>query len=752
MNSKQKQGLSYIVFILVIAVVISTVIRICTNTTQNVSLDIADKTNDFTPIYMPMSGECTLEFEVDAPVSGLTGFGFRFDGDRNYFDTASFFVTASIREDALNAHILYEGEMPLIEQAYDYKKLNFIVLIPFEDDVQQGDRLYITIAGDAIPEEADILVIGSRHPGIDGTIFEIDGVKQDSTLAGIFYYQTRKLNVFPILMQGIVVILLILLTGELLKKKKIKTENQSSLLVSNQISFRKKILILLPAMVLVIVALDYTRYAGIKMRTQNLDLAQNKINLLFFLFSALVIGLTFVIFWCGQNNMRLEKILFLTVFLLGILFELVITPFAVPDEASHIDTAYRISNQMLGTEDTGIKDAIYKRECDIYTDSGIKSIISAETYEWLYDDWSKTEGNGNEKLAFASDNRNSTNSLYFLFPAVAITFGRILGIGFLPMVYLARTANLLFAAWLIYLAIKKLPFGKSVLCVIALLPMTLQQIASCSYDAMIIPISMLYVSYCVFALYSEEKLEKTDILIILITAVMLGICKGRVYTPLYLLGLWALVKRRYIRFPQKKGIMVAGIAAAAGLVLAGIIVVVSIYRQPLDTYVPHNGHYSFSYLIRNSLGTIRLFEDTFYHYTQFYVQQLFGEGLGYIQISVKCCVPIGYMILLGIAVIGGEKYSYVPGVMDKCVFMITAVLVIAAVETAFLLAVPFGSDLISGVQGRYFLPAVWLFLICFRSSNIVNKNKKYTAMMLTGWILGVFTVLQAVIGALNPNI
>lgn len=752
MNSKQKQGLSYIVFIPVIAVVISTVFRICTNTTQNVSLDIADKANDYTPIYIPISDECTLEFEVDAPVSGLTGFGFRFDGDRNYFDTASFFVTASIRENALNDRILYEGKMPLIEQAYDYQSLNFIVLIPFEDDIRQGDHLYITIAGDAISEEAGVLVKCSRHPRIDGTILEINGARQDSTLAGVLYYQTGKLNVFPILMQGIVFILLILLTEELLKKKKIKAESQRSPLVSNPISFRKKIIILLPAMILVIAALDYTRYAGIKMRLQDLDLVQNKINLLFLLFSALVIGLTFVIFWCGQNNMRLEKILFLTVVFLGILFELVITPFAAPDEASHIDTAYRISNQMLGIEDTGIKDAIHKRECDIYTDSGIKSIISVETYEWLYDDWSKTEGNRNTKLAFASDNRNSTNSLYYLFSAVAITISRLMGIGFLPMVYLARTANLLFAAWLIYLAVKKIPFGKSVLCVIALLPMTLQQIASCSYDAMIIPISMLYVSFCVFALYSEEKLERTDILIVFITAVMLGICKGGAYTPLYLLGLWILVKRGYIKLPRKKVVIMSAVVAAVCLVLVGVIVVVLIYRRPLDAYAPKNGHYSLAYLIRNFVGTIRLLEDTVYHYTQFYVQQLFGEGLGYIQISVKCCVPIGYMILLGIAVIGGEKYSYVPGVMDKCVFMITAVLVIAAVETAFLLAVPFGSDLISGVQGRYFLPAVWLFLICFRSSNIVNKNKKYMTMMLTGWILGVFTVLQVVIGVLNPNI
>ncbi|MDD6070341.1 MAG: DUF2142 domain-containing protein, partial [Clostridiales bacterium] len=686
-----KSKIDYIVVAFVIAIVLLTIVRIFSNRTTNRVFGISGLSDG----SVQMIDARYLELELDAPMSGVTGFGFQFEGDRENFEGARFWVSASIQNDSLNPLILFEKEMPLIEQAYDYQNECYKVIVPFEGDIQQGNHLRIAIMGMGISEEDGIFIKTSSQFGA-GATFEINDFVQDNILAGNFYYQTKELNIFPALIQGIIFILLIILAGEIWKKPRRKRKPEVK---SQKLPIRKRIRSIVPVIILLVIALDYTYYAGIRTQIQAIkpkdnvqiyqgenaayrklcdgeaaflecsaeennfggfgislkepyddngiltievnDLESQKLvastkravyelkedkggflkfdfdspvkksegkeyivsiyysgsepiemlmadginnprliplyqeniflNVLFIILSIFIIVFTLVIALCEQKGMKLEKFFLIAVVFLGILFQMVITPFAVPDEAAHIDTAYRLSNQILGVEDSKIKDAIYKRECDIWTDSGIKRTIDVESYRWIYEDWFSTEGNNSTRLIFAADVTPNANILYFLPAAIGITVGRILGIGFLPTIFLARTFNLLLAAWMIYQAVKKLPFGKSILCAVALLPLTIQEIASCSYDALIIAVSILYVSYCVFAIYSRKNLERADILVIVITAIMLGICKGGVYTPLYLLGIWILVKRGYIRLPQRKGAKVAGIAVAACLALGGII-------------------------------------------------------------------------------------------------------------------------------------------------------------------------------------
>lgn len=868
MEKKEKPKLKYIELFFIIVVAILTIVRICSNTTKNASLGISGVADG----DVIMNDSRYLELRFDAPVEKLTGFSFWFDGARDKFDNAEFLVTAEIENNPLNPQMLYEGVMPLSQQAFDGQY--YMVIVPFEGEVQEGDHLRIAIMGIGMAEEDNITVKLSSRFGVAGARFEVNDFEQENILAGRFYFQTKGLKLFPILMQGIVASLLILLIGESLKKPRRKRE---PVMRHSDLPWKKRLLSLLPGFLLLFVILDYTYYAGIKPQLQDvmpkkdsafypeddvyrelcdgeaifqecnveedrfgglgmylkqpydnngiltidisdldtmdvvasaekaiyevpvdengfmrigfdspvkksagngylvsvyysggkpielllaagsneprlIPLYQKNVflNVLFIIFSALTIGFTLVIALCVQNRMKLEKLFLIAMVFLGILFELVITPFSVPDEAAHIDTAYRVSNQILGVEDIGIKDAIYKRACDIYPDSGLKKTIDVENYRWLYDDWSGAERDRSRRLTYAGDVTPNANSLYLLLPAISITVGRILGMGFLPMVYLARTVNLLFMAWMIYQALKKLPFGKSLFCVIALLPITLQQIASCSYDALIIGISFLYVSYCVFAIYSKAKLEKIDILVILITAVMLGMCKGGVYTPLYLLGVWAFIKRGYIDLPQKKGTQIACIAVAAGVILIGIIGVIFIIRQPLDAHSLRNGSYPLAYLIQHPWETFRILENSLYRSVHTYFNHLLGEGLGYFQIHLKFILPIGYIVLFATAMICNEKYPYTVNTPNKWVFLAAAGLSALAVNMAFLITnTAFGDKVIGGVQGRYFMPVLWLLLISMRSGRVVNKRKRYGKIVTMGYALGIAAVMQVIIETLG---
>lgn len=869
MKKTKKTYINFIVIVLSIVVTIITVIRIFSNTTENASFSIHGVVDD----SIKMVDARCLELEFDAPIAGMTGFSFRFEGDREYFGNAGFLVMAAIENNPEDPQMLYSGEISLEDQTGDGQ--SYIVMIPFEGDIQQGDHLRILIMGIGISEEDNIAVKTSSQSGLAGAVFEKNDYVQDVILVANFYYQTKKLVIFPVLIQGIIAVLCILLLGEICKRPKPQKVSTMRKAIPN----KNRMIKLIPIIIFLIVVFDYTYYAGVKPCIQNIESADkvlihpgedasfrelcngetvfcqswttenyfdglgiylkepyndngiftvevidgesqevvasaqkaiyelikdegnflklqfdspvkksvgteylisiyysgvesveilgdgseenspkliplyqknNYLNFLFILFCILVTGFTFIIFWCIQNRVKLEKLLVISIVFLGILFATVITPFAVPDEASHIDTAYRLSNQMLGMENTQMKDAIYKRECDANAYNSATTMLDEENYRWLYDDWFNTGGTQNTRLVFASDNTATTNALFFLPTAVGITVGRILGIGFLPMIALARLANLLLAAWMIYLAVKKIPFGKSILCVIALLPITLQEIASCSYDSPIIAVSMLYVSYCIFAIYSREKLEKVDILVIFITAILLGACKGGAYTPLYLLGMWIPIKRRNIRLPQKKELRIAGIAVVLGVILAAIIGVVYVFIHTIDSHSLRGSYYSLMYLLQHPLETIRIFENTLYQNTYYYVVQGIGIGLGCLQIMVRFITPLGYLLLIMAAVICDEKNPHIVDKVNKRVFLITSVLTSLTVFVAFLLTyVSFGEKSIGGVQGRYFIPVLWLILVSLRCGRIVNKKKQYEKIVLTGYFLGIGTVLQIVINVLN---
>ena len=871
MGKVEKNWRNYIILVLVITVLIVMVIRICNDTTKNQVFGISGKSDG----SLRMGDSSFLELKFDAPIGGGTGFSFHFRGNWKNFGDSKFWVQAEIQEDGQTSRILYEDEIALIDQAYDYQNECFKAMIPFDGDIESGDHLRIAIMGKEMTKEDGIAIETSRQMAIGGITFEVNDYEQDNVLAGDFYYQTKGRDIFPILMQSCVCILLILLAGEIWKKPR---EKRKIVVQYPGIPYKERLLRLVPIFILLVLALDYVYYAGVKESIQNVvpvdrdteELEKNasyielcdgeaifkelwvgadhlgglgiylkepyhdngiftvtvievdsqdvvaetqaamyemepgekglyKINFgsqvkksagmeyivsifysgepieflpsnkgenspllvplyrnnlflkpLFLIFAILIMGFTVTFFLCVQNKMKVEKLFFISVVFLGILFGTVITPFAVPDEAAHIDTAYRISNQILGIEESELRDAIYKRECDIFIDSGDKREIGVESYRWLYEGWSGTGEIRKGRLIFAADTRANADSLFFLPVAISITIGRILGMGFVPMILLARTANLLLASWILYQALKKLPFGKSILCVIVLLPLTIQEIASCSYDCLIIAVSILYVSYCVFAIYSKEKLQKSEILVILITAIMLCLCKGGVYTPLYLLAVWVLKKKGYIKLPQKKIWKVAGVGALSIITVAVTAGLLSILRKPIEIYSLRNGYYPLAYLLQHPIETLRIVENTLYVGINSYLTQFIGNGLGCFQISVEFIVPAGYIWMMGEAVICDEKHPYIVSIQNKILFLAAALLSVGAIHLAMLLSLTnFGEKMVFGVQARYFIPVLWLIVISFRCGKVVHKKKAYRRLVWSGYLLGIGTVLQVVIGAIG---
>lgn len=106
--------------------------------------------------------------------------------------------------------------------------------------------------------------------------------------------------------------------------------------------------------------------------------------------------------------------------------------------------------------------------------------------------------------------------LGFLPQAFGLRVGKMLRFSALGDLFLARICNLLVSALLVSLAIRIIPFGKIVLLVVGLLPMTIQQFSSLSYDALHISSCLLFIAYVVkLSSNPQERLRPGEMTLLL---------------------------------------------------------------------------------------------------------------------------------------------------------------------------------------------------------------------------------------------
>lgn len=260
---------------------------------------------------------------------------------------------------------------------------------------------------------------------------------------------------------------------------------------------------------------------------------------------------------------------------MGLVFSFMTPAYTVSDERTHIDTVYIISNRLLGITDVPGYEKIWKRACDIDSSMNVTMPITAARYRDVAenlmeaapgtgrrgggsaggsvggDSAMETAGNGRTEAAgreltacYGRTSIENVSILCFLPSAVGFSIARLLGRNLITMIMAARWSNLLVCVLILYFAIRRMPYGGACLAVIGLFPKTLQQMASCSYDGIVIAGTFLFLSYCLAAAF-DEKYSIVDLLILFLSGFFVASSKGGAYLPV--LGMAVLIpfaKRR----------------------------------------------------------------------------------------------------------------------------------------------------------------------------------------------------------------
>ena len=433
----------------------------------------------------------------------------------------------------------------------------------------------------------------------------------------------------------------------------------------------------------------------------------------------------------------------------------VLTMYSVPDEPSHIDTAYRISNCMLGIKDSGVSHTLYKRYDDIDPNPTEKTDVSEDSYQQLYEEIFSSCENAKLTETYVRNNLGNAPEICYYAPAFGITVGRLLGMGRLPMLLLGRLCSLLAAALMMYFGVKKLPFGKSIFYVIGLLPITLQEIMSFSYDSFLIGLSYLFAGYFLSWIYGKEKLRIEESIVLLFSLMLLAVAKGGVYMPL--VGLVFLYPLRGGSENRKKRmVFCTGVCIMA--VLAYVVQNPTILARLGITGSGAGGTgsvsgvqamYSLSYIIRHPLKMIRVFENTLYEKLDIYLSGILGGRLGWLNIHISWYVLTGFVILLVLAVLAGKRNALL-NEKKECVWVLF--LCAASVFLVFLsmlvAGTPQGEKIVLGVQGRYFLPVFGIALAAIPTGKGIYVKLESQSILFASVMLQVLTVSQILLAVL----
>ncbi len=449
-----------------------------------------------------------------------------------------------------------------------------------------------------------------------------------------------------------------------------------------------------------------------------------------------------------KRKIFIEKVALVYVLLFGLLYMIVFPPFCTPDEYAHFVASYNLSSKVMGIEASDeeiIPMDVYN--CDGY----FTRYASLRHYQYVIDAFHYDSQEAEEQLA-RTYNYVADTGHYI--QALGITIARILNLGYIYMIYIGRLFNLIFCAICMYLAIKIIPIGKECLFIVSVLPITMELFASHSYDGYIISIAFILIAYLFNLIYQKKQVDIKDVFLVCILLVLLYPCKY-IYILLGLLAL--LIPVRKIQ-NKKQVVFILGIVACIIAITLGKMLFISddnvkeeetsgteMYTNVKDTISEGQTSYSMQDLLENPLEAANIFMNTIRDRSGYYVETMFGQYLGSLNIEMSPILIIGFYILALLSGLKkpGEKIN-IP-VWHRIIFGVIFLAVAGSAMLAMLLAwTPKPGDVILGVQGRYLLPVFPLVLFILKMDAIEVKKDYMKFMCASTCILQFFVLLYSV--------
>lgn len=437
-----------------------------------------------------------------------------------------------------------------------------------------------------------------------------------------------------------------------------------------------------------------------------------------------------------------EEYLFLGIVIpMGIAFLSFLSVNVVHDGPTHLAKVYHYSNVLMGRGDNDTNSYVLLREDEaqvfneIYVENHRENAVMEIYFDTVDRFWEKTEEQ-DYILSHEYRGTNASSIFEYLPGTLGMTLGRILGGSARFNIFLAKLFCFLFYVIIVFWAIKISPYFKSVIAFAALLPMSMYQATGITYDSVVMAISLLILA--LFFKARTERMSSKEIIMLFAASAILGCCKGGFYLVI-LLAFFTITKEQFGGLKNKCKLCVGSLVAGGigmfitfahayfSSFLSMFAVSENIQAGELQTgeitqLVPgtENAAYGIKYAFTNSIGFVKMFVVTLMQKSDQYIGTLIGNRMAWTDDLVKWHIIFAFILLLILAGSRTDKIQINVNLKERILLVLCMGIEILGFHLLMLIETPVWSQVIEGVQGRYFLPWVPIIILI-----IYNGKRKY---------------------------
>lgn len=426
------------------------------------------------------------------------------------------------------------------------------------------------------------------------------------------------------------------------------------------------------------------------------------------------------------NLVEYPEIIFIIISLIfGLAILFLTPPFRVADEPVHFLRAIEVSNGNFYNSYYKYKN-LYKN-CDNNYFSSIHYIKAKKLLPNELKDYNIPIPN---KKVLTLHNATGYSPIMYLVSGSGVNIAKTMNKNLLFAFYLARLFNLIFWTSIIALSIKITPIFKYPFLFCALLPMSIFQGMSVSADSYTNAISFLFIAFLFSLIYSKQEIKPRHLAVFASLSLLSSLAKISIF-PIFLFLIIPNAKFKNLKF-QKFTFFI--------LILFLNLLLISLWQKinytNIRSLVDFEMHRQI--ILNHPMWVLNyLIKTLFYkiNNTYFLLDEIIGV-LGWLNISFQ---PWLYNSVLFVFVSMfifikefGVKISHrILSLLIICVFILSVFILM------YLLWDDPRTELIEGVQGRYFIQILPLVFLLFAQNkiNFSEKATKIYKICLVGFIL-----------------
>lgn len=438
-----------------------------------------------------------------------------------------------------------------------------------------------------------------------------------------------------------------------------------------------------------------------------------------------------------KNSFRIENIYLILALLFGTLFIFLIPPFQSPDEDSHFKKAYMVSKgHFYGVESNKkIGNYIPNNMQDYINDK--LTFMGNRDMKYSYSLYALDT----QTLTVSSDksfNNYSTvgiNPIIYLIPALGIIIAKIfsvfLGLSFTisNLLYCGRLLSLISYSLIVFYAIKISPKFKKSMMALALMPMTLTLFSTITYDSLIISCSFLLFGITMKYVH-DDKLQKISQQDLVILSIIFFVFISLKYIYVFNFLILLIIPKSKFNFSKKENLK-RYIGCICGVIFIYLLTNLPNYmlNTPVDANAAKLTLLQRNFVLSHPFKYLGIFFNEIFNHRFFYLSSFVGT-LGLLDTFLPIYIIVLYILFLIVnLIIDGSNYNKKVSIFKRILGIIIPIFIIALsflgmylIWTPLILGVKATS--ITGVQGRYFIPALCLLPIAFSNNFKLNKYDK----------------------------